>query len=250
MAKSDKTEQPTPKKKRDSRKKGQIAKSQDLIGWTGLLVGLYILPLTIGRIASATAATLGDLQAVAARPDADLTTQILGDALRRGFLATVPLIAAVTITLTLASLAQTGLLLTWKPITPDLKRINPLKGLQRLFSLRSAWETVKQLGKILIIIAIFWPRLMGLFEMLVGHGRIPLSVALPEAGRRILSLVRTIAWTVFVLALADYAYQRYQHRQDLKMTKQEVRDEHKNTEGDGMVKARIRALQRSMARNR
>ena len=62
--------------------------------------------------------------------------------------------------------------------------------------------------------------------------------------------MRAIAWTVFVLALADYAYQRYQHRKDLKMTKQEVRDEHKNTEGDGMVKARIRALQRSMARNR
>lgn len=250
MSKSDKTEQPTPKKKRDTRRKGQVARSADLAAWAALLVGLYLVPVTVGRVAEVAAGALGALRDTAAQPDPGVAVSVLGTTLRGGLLAAAPLIAAVSAVSVLATVAQTGLLLTFKPLVPDFKRIDPKRGLQRLLSVRSAWETAKQVAKITVVIGIAWPRARALTDVLVGSGRLPLSAALPAAGSAVLGLARTIAWTVFVLALVDYGFQRRQHRRDLRMTKQEVRDEHRNAEGDGSVKARIRAMQRSFARNR
>lgn len=250
MAKSDKTEQATPKKKKDSRRKGQIAKSQDLTSWFSLLVGLYLLPMTVGRLANVVSGSLSNVSALTSTPDPDSVVHILGTTLRDGFLAAAPLMLAVMGLTIVTSLAQTGLILTWKPIVPDFKRINPKQGIQRLFSVRSVWETGKQLLKVTIMVVIAWPRLRTLVEMLVGRGRLALSDSLPAAGQATLGLVRAITWTIFILSLADYGYQRYQHNRDMRMTKQEVRDEHKNAEGDGSVKARMRQMARSNMRNR
>lgn len=250
VGKSDKTEQPTPKRRRESRRKGQIAKSQDLTGWTTLLLGLYLLPMTIGRAAEIPVATFSALRAASQEPDAAAAVAALGTALRSGLLAIVPLLAALVLTSVLVTMSQTGLILTGKPLVPDFKRISPKQGVQRLLSTRSAWETAKQVLKITIVIALAWPRVTGLVEDLAGHGRLPLAEGLRVAGGQTLGLVRTIAWTMLVLSLADYGYQRFQHRRDLRMTKQEVKDELRNAEGDGMVKGRIRAIQRSLARNR
>lgn len=250
MGKSDKTEKPTAKKLRDTRKKGQIAKSQDLTAWAGLLVGLYLLPMAVGGLADTVSSALATMRGTATQPTSELAVSMLADTLRSGFLAVAPLMAAVAATSIVATLGQTGLVLSLKPLAPDFKRINPKQGIQRLFSVRSLWETVKQLVKVTIVIVIAWPRVVGLVEDLVGHGRLSLTDALPVAGSNMLGLVRTIAWVVFILSFADYGYQRYQHAKDLKMTKQEVRDEHKGAEGDAMVKGRIRSMQRAMARNR
>jgi flagellar biosynthetic protein FlhB len=250
MSKSDKTEKPTAKKRRDARNKGQVAKSQDLTSWTGLLVGLYLLPMTIGRLAEAAGGNLLGLRSAAVDPQPDLAVSALGHSLRAGFVAIAPLMFAVMLTGVAVSMSQTGLVLSWKAVVPDPKRISPKQGLQRLFSARSVWETVKQVIKITVVVAIAWPRVMGIVEDLAGHGRLALGDALPVAGAGILGLARTITWTVVVLSLADYGYQRYQHARDLRMTKQEVRDEFRNAEGDGMVKGRIRSMQRALARNR
>ncbi len=250
MSKSDKTEKPTAKKRRDSRRKGQVAKSQDLTSWAGLLVGLYLLPLTIGRLAEAAGATFHAARSAAIDPEPDLAVSILGESLRDALIAIAPLLGAVALASVAVTMSQTGLMLSWKAIVPDPKRISPKQGIQRLLSVRSVWETAKQLIKITVVLAISWPRVMGIVEDLAGHGRLPLGVALPVAGSGILGLARTITWTVLVLSLADYGYQRFQHARDLRMTKQEVKDEYKSSEGDGMVKGRIRSMQRALARNR
>lgn len=250
MAKSDKTEQPTPKRRRESRRKGQIAKSQDLTGWTSLLLGIYLLPMTVRRLAALPADAFGAVRAASLEPDPATAVNALGATLYAGLMAIVPLLGALVLTSVLVTMGQTGLILTGKPLVPDFKRISPKQGFQRLFSMRSAWETGKQVLKITIVIALAWPQVTGLVTDLAGHGRLPLDEGLRVAGDRTLGLVRTIAWTMFVLSLADYGYQRFQHQRDLRMTKQEIKDEYRNAEGDGMVKGRIRALQRSMARNR
>ncbi len=250
MKDGDKTEQATPKKKRESRRKGQIAKSQDLTSWAALLVGLHLLPVAVGRLARVVAGSMHGLREVTDSTEAEATVGLLGATLRDAMLAAAPLMLAAMGVAALSSVGQTGLLFTLKPIVPDFKRINPKNGVQRLFSIRSAWETLKQLLKITIIIGIAWPRVLQLIDVLVGHGRLTLGAALPAAGASVLGLARAVTWTVFLLSLADYGYQRSQHRRDLKMTKQQVRDEHKNAEGDGSVKARMRSMQRSMARNR
>jgi flagellar biosynthetic protein FlhB len=250
MSKSDKTEPATAKKKRDSRQKGQVAKSQDLTAWTGLLVGLYLLPMTVGRMADVFNGSLNDVRAMTTVPEPDATIRLVGVGLRDGFLAAAPMMLVVMLVSVVTSLAQTGLILSGKALKPDFKRVSPKQGIQRLFSVRSAWETGKQLLKMMIVIAIGWPRVVELVETLAGRGRLGFSDALPAAGASALGLVRAITWTVFLLSLADYGYQRYQNIRDMRMTKQEVRDEHKQAEGDGSVKARMRAMQRSMARNR
>lgn len=250
MSKSDKTEKPTPKRRRESRRKGQIAKSQDLTSWMGLLVGLYLLPMTISRLVVVPMDSLSALRAASSQPTPELAVRALGAGLRSGLVAILPLLGVLVVTSVAVTMGQTGLILTGKPLVPDFKRINPKQGFQRLFSMRSAWETVKQILKITIVISLAWPRLMHLVEDLAGHGRLSLDTGLRIAGDDIMALVRTITWTMFVLSVADYGYQRFQNARDLRMTKQEVKDEYKNTEGDGMVKGRIRSLQRSMARNR
>lgn len=250
MAKSDKTEKPTAKKKRDTRKKGQIAKSQDLTAWASLLVCLYVLPMSLGQLAKVTSGALESMRNMSTEPTPDLAVSVLAVTLRDAFLAVAPLMGVAVVTSMVATLGQTGLVFSLKPLVPDFKKISPKQGIQRLFSVRSVWETIKQVLKISIVIAIAWPRVVSLVEDLAGHGRLPLSASLQSASGNMLALVRTIAWVVFILSFADYAYQRHQHAKDMKMTKQEVRDEHKNQEGDGQVKGRIRSMQRALARNR
>ncbi len=250
MSKSDKTEQATPKKRRDARRKGQLGKSQDLIGWFSLLVGMYMLPWTVRRLLTATGDSLTHVRAASRQADGKLATEVLGSTLRGGFMAVLPLMLTMMVCAVVASVGQTGLLLTGKPLKPDFKRLNPVQGFKRLFSVRSVWETVKQLTKMSVVVVITLPRLRRVVEAMVGHGRLPLQPAFQIAADAVLGLIRAIAWTMFVIALADFVYNKIQHRRDLRMTKQEVREEHRNAEGDGMMKGRIRALQRSMSRNR
>lgn len=250
MSKSDKTEKPTPKKKKESKEKGQVAKSQDLTSWASLLVALYVLPWSIGRIATATASTFNAMRATANAPETEVALGLFAKALRDGFIAVAPLMAVVVFSSVVATVGQVGVMLAPKALKPDFKRISPKQGFQRLFSIRSIWETVKQLLKIGIISAIAWPRMRDLFNGLIGNGRLPLGEALPLAASGTMGLARTVTWTVFILSFADYGYQRFQTQRDLKMSKQEVRDEQRNTEGDAQVKGRIRSLQRALARNR
>lgn len=250
-SKQDKTELPTPKKRRESRRKGQIARSQDLTAWASVLIGLYLVPMTVGRLAMVVQDSFRQISMMSPSSiSAGDTVIILGSTLRSGFVAIAGLVAVAFASSFVASFAQTGPLLTLKPLVPDFKRINPKKGFQRLFSPRSLWETGKQLVKLGVIIAAAWPRASRLVDNLIGPSRPALGEGLAHAGAETLAVVRIVAWAMLVVAAADYGYQRYKHGQDLKMTKQEVRDENKNAEGDAQVKGRIRSLQRSLARNR
>lgn len=250
MGKSDKTEKPTAKRKQESRKKGQIAKSQDLTAWTSLLIGIYLLPMTIGKLAEVVNSSFNEIRASSKEIDNDAIVHVLATTLRDGFLAIIPLLAAVVTASVVVTMGQTGLFLALKPLVPDFKRINPKQGFQRLVSPRSLWETVKQLLKIAVVMVIAWPRVLALVNDLAGHGRLPLGSGLMAAGDNIMGLIQSIAWTMVVLSFADYGYQRYQNAKDQRMTKQEVKDEHRNAEGDAMVKGRMRSMQRSVARNR
>jgi flagellar biosynthetic protein FlhB len=250
MAKNDKTEPATPKKKRESRQKGEVAKSSDLTGWAALLAALYLVPMAVGNLTGAVGGVLTRTTDLSGVVDPDVAVEILGDTMRRGFLAVAPLLLVAAAVTVMTSLGQTGLLLSGKALKPNFKRVNPKSGFQRLFSVRSVWETVKQLFKFAIILGIAWPVMSNLVTSLVGQGRLVFVDSLADVGNSVLGLCRTVTWTVFGLSFADYGYQRYQHNRDMRMTKQEVRDEYKNAEGDGSVKARMRSMQRSMARNR
>jgi flagellar biosynthetic protein FlhB len=247
---SDKTEKPTAKKRHDARRKGKVAKSSDVIEWGTLLVGSYLIPGVIQRLAGATASSIAGVQRTAGQPNAELAAGALGAALRRGFLAALPLLVVTMVVTVVASVGQTGLLLTGKPLVPDFKRLNPIAGLKRLLSPQSLWTTAKQLVRMAIVAWLAVPRIKAVVTSLTGRGRIELRESFVIAGDSVLGLVRLVAFWMLMLGLFDYGFQRFQHARGLRMTKQEVRDEHRQAEGDGMVKGRIRALQRAMSRNR
>jgi flagellar biosynthetic protein FlhB len=249
-AKGDKTEAPTQKKRKDTRKKGQVAKSQDLAPWLALLAGTYVLPLTIGGLARAMTTSLAEIKTIGVEPDTGKALDILGSSLLSGFIAIAPILLVCALASTVAHLAQSGMILSLHPLKPDFKRVNPISGVKRLLSIRSVWETGKQMAKGIVIFMIARPRIERLAGALTERGRVPLLEGLGSIGGELLGLVRAIAWTILVIALADYAFQKRKHVSDMKMTKQEIRDEYRGSEGDPQVKQRMRALQMAMSRNR
>lgn len=251
MSKRDgKTEAPTEKKKRDARKKGTTAKSQDLGPWITLLVGTYVLPAAISNTATAATRSLASLRSMSAQPDVQKAPELLGQALYGGLIAIAPFLAVCLLVGVVSHLAQTGLLLSMHPLKPDFKRLNPITGFKNLFSAKSLWTTVKQVAKSAVIAWVAWPHVTRISENLTRSGRVPLLEALAASGQALMALTRSVCYAVIVIALLDYAFQRRSTRLDLRMTKQEVRDEMKNSEGDPMVKGRIRQLQVALARSR
>jgi len=250
VAKGDKTEAPTQKKRKDTRKKGQVAKSQDLAPWLALLVGTYVLPLTVGGLARAMTASLAEIKTIGVEPDQSNAIAILGNSLLTGFIAIAPILLVCALASTVAHLAQSGMILSLHPLKPDFKRVNPISGVKRLLSIRSVWETGKQLAKGVVIFMVARPRVENLAAALTERGRVPLLEGLGTVGGQLLGLIRAISWTILLIALADYAFQKRKHVSDMKMTKQEIRDEYRGSEGDPQVKQRMRALQMAMSRNR
>jgi flagellar biosynthesis protein FlhB len=140
--------------------------------------------------------------------------------------------------------------LSLHPLKPDFKRINPVQGVRRLLSIRSAWETVKQLAKSAVIGWLCWPHVREISRQLSEHGRVPLWTGLRDSSSALVGMTRATCYAVIGIALVDFAYQRRSKILDLRMTKQEVRDELRNTEGDPQVKGRIRSMQAALSRRR
>ena len=248
----ERTEEPTPKKREKSREEGQVAKSRELASVAVLGVSLiyfyFASSVLITRImdmmkshfarAGSTTLTIDSIQALAI----DMILQ------------TVAILAPFLILLIIASLAanllQVGFMFSPKAIAPKLSKIDPIKGFKRMFSLRSVTELVKSVLKIVIIAMVAWLTVrseidstLPLMDQEVGE----ILVYISRVSFRILAMT---CWVLVALAILDYVYQRWEFERNLKMTKQEVRDENKQTEGDPLIKGRIRRLQREMARKR
>ncbi|MFZ4811069.1 MAG: EscU/YscU/HrcU family type III secretion system export apparatus switch protein [Ilumatobacteraceae bacterium] len=245
-----KSEKPTDKKKRDARKKGTVAKSQDLGPWVTLLVASYLIPLLVRGVSESAVESLATMKVVAEQPDSQTAVALLGSAMKMGLFAVLPFLGVCALVGIVTQLGQTGLVMSLQPLKPDLKRLDPIAGTKKLFSVRSLWETAKQVTKGAIIAWLCWPKINVVAHQLIDRGRVPLWSGLAISGEAILGMVRTVSMAVVVIALIDFAYQKRSTLLDLKMTKQEVRDEMRSSEGDPMVKQRMRALRHALARNR
>ncbi len=251
MSKRDgRTEAPTEKKKRDSRKKGTVSKSQDLGPWITLLVGTYLVPSLIGATSSSAAQSLASLRSVAAQPDSQKAVHLLGQAMYGGLMAVLPFLGICSLVVIVTNLGQTGLVLSLHPLKPDFKRVNPIEGAKRLLSLKSLWETAKQVAKSVLIAWLCWPHINQVAENLTSHGRVALLDGLAESSRALLGMTRAVCYAIVIVAMVDFLYQRRGRLMDLKMTKQEIRDEMRSSEGDPLMKQRIRSMQMALSRSR
>lgn len=246
----DKTEAPTAKRKQDARKKGTIAKSQDLSAWLTMLAATYAIPATIHAATSVVVNGLQSVRKISDQSDPSEALHLLTDGLQGAIFAVMPvLLAAMTVGI-VSHFAQAGLVVSFHPLKPDFKRVNPIEGTKRLLSPKSLWETGKQVAKSVLIGWLSWPHINRVAENLTGGGRVPLMDGLSESARALMAMTRAICYAIIVVALVDFMYQRRSKVMDLKMTKQEVRDEMRNSEGDPHIKQRIRSMQMALSRSR
>ena len=248
----EKTEEPTDKKRRDARKKGQVARSQELNAAFVLLAGFFVIKVLweyiYENIAGYSAYIFANISMFSFSTESIMEI-FLGIVVLLGKTA-FPIMLGITVLALAINFFQVGFVVSTEKIEPKLDNINPINGFGRIFSKRSLVELAKSIFKILII---------GFFLYLYLKDEVPfmpyfiyydLGHSLTEIADKIFTMAFQVIGVIMVMAIADYAYQSWQTTQDLMMTKQEVKDEYKQTEGDPQIKGKIKQKQRQMAMSR
>ncbi len=253
MASEEKTEKATPKKRRDQRKEGNVASSKDVIAVASLIGCFYCLQMLFPMIYESLRDTMiFQISAVESIEELSLgNLQMLG-------MKAVTVLSKCIFPLGVISLAigvvatgiQTRFNVTTKPLKFKLSKLNPLKGLKNMFSLKQVVELLKAVIKIIILGVILYGILKDEIVVIAQMMDIdPLSSS-AYILKEIMSMVLKISMVFAAIAGFDYFYQRWSYEKNLKMTKEEVKEEYKQTEGDPKIKGKIRSLQQSMARSR
>lgn len=248
----DKTEPATWKRRKKARDEGQVARSQELVTSVILLVFLHSLPAVAPGIADR--ATGFCLEAFAAAGKGRLEAESIGSLALSGLnqvvLLAAPLLALVCVTALVANVAQVGLHFTPKLLQPKPHRLNPLQGLKKLVSPRSGVELLKGSLKLGIVAFSGWKFLAANWETIFALAETSPGVVAPRIGAMAFEMAKQMVATLAIIAALDYAYQRWEFERNLRMTKQEVRDEFKEAEGNPEIKAKIRRKQREISRRR
>ncbi len=247
----EKTEKATPKKLEDARKEGNVPKSMEFSGFVVLLISSLILIFYVKYITVHLEDYFGYISSLIG---CELTKKRVFDIVLNTIfyilIIMLPIMIIIAIAGVLANVSQIGFLFTVKPIIPKLEKINPIKGLKKLFSLKTLVEGLKMTLKVIIAFGV------GYFLFLQFLPQIPkleLMNVLEQIKwfeNKAVILIFSMLAVFFVFALIDFIYQRYSYKKSLRMSKQEIKDEFKQTEGSPEIKARIRQVQREMAKKR
>ncbi len=249
----EKTEKATPKKRQDQRKKGQVLKSQDVTSAIVLLSVFLFLLFGAGfmrdRIFSFFYQTFNRYVLIDSL-SVELVMEIYSDVLMEMGFILLPIMLVAMVAAVAANFFQFGLLFTTEPLKMDLKKLDPIKGLKRIFSLRAIIELIKSVLKISLIgsvtVVILWMNLENVLSLSFKTAWDTLSTV------SYLTVMMGIAasFVLLFVSILDYFYQKYDFEKNLKMSKQDIKDEYKNSEGDPVVKSRIKQRQREMAMRR
>jgi len=248
----EKTEKATPKKRRDSRKKGQVAKSADIVSALTLLAVFIVFLFAVPRMGEGLAAMMrstlenGLNQPLNEGEVQRLLTSLVFDV---GKLV-APVLGVAFVAAVFANVVQIGFVFSGDPLAFKPERLNPIAGFKRIYSVRAFVELLKSLLKVacvgFIAFLIIWMHL----DELIGLSRMTIGQALVFIGKLTLWMGFAASVTLLFLGLLDYLYQKYDYEKNLRMSKQEVKDEYKKTEGDPLIKSKIRERQRQMAMRR
>lgn len=254
MADSSKTEKATPKKRRDERKKGNVFLSQDAVAVVTLLGSFFVFWLMSGRIA----AQLSDFMRLCFTRCNFAGGLTLGDTVHELVMQALRLITRTVIPITLvtvlcavaATFAQTRMLVSSELLKPKFSRINPLEGFKRLFSLKSVINALKGILKISILMTIVYMSIRGMFSESAKYLYVDLRASSRHLFSQGMSMIIKIGIAFIALAALDFLYQWWDYERNLRMSKQEIKDEYKQTEGDPQIKGKIKEMQRKRAQSR
>ena len=248
----ERNEQASPRRKEEARKKGQVAKSQEMVSVSVLLGCVLFFYFGAGGMVQKLMVVISKSLRGAATTVVDQSSiqSLMLEFIYDSFLIMFPFLLTVFVAALLANYLQVGFLFSSESLQPNFSKISPLKGFQKLASLRSIAEMVKNICKLAIVSAVAYWTVSGEVENLFPLMDQSLWAILIYIGDVSFKIVVRTCWVLIVLAVLDYIYQRWEYERGLRMSKQEVKDEYKQTEGDPLLKGRIRRLQREMARRR
>ncbi len=248
----DKTEDPTDRKLTQAREQGNIPTSQEVKIWAGLVGALVVVSLFAPYMAQDVKRLLIPFiehphafpmeQPDVGRILAEITVSIIKVLILPMMLLMVLAVAS--------AMAQSGLMFLPDKLTVDFSKLSPMKGITRIFSGRNLVEFVKSLFKVGAVGFVIFLILRSHMSEYAGLAALDLMAMLDYLRHQVIAMIMVVVLMVFVLAAADWFYQRWAFTQQMKMTKQEIKDEHKQSEGDPMIKGRLRALRMQRARQR
>jgi len=247
----EKTEEPTPKKLEEARKEGNIAKSMDLSAFIMLLVASAVIILYLKYVAF----YLEEFYRffigfIGVEFTKNMVFLLILQSAKYFFILLAPIFIALLLAAIVANVAQFGFLFTIKPLIPKFEKINPIKGLKRLFSAKTFVEGIKMVLKSLVAFLVgFWL----FFDFIQDMPRVEMMEFYEQLkwfSNKAMILIFSMLGVFFVFGILDFAYQKYTYKKSLRMSKQEIKDEYKQTEGNPEVKAKIRQIQREMAKKR
>ncbi|WP_090284363.1 flagellar biosynthesis protein FlhB [Nitrosomonas mobilis] len=248
----EKTEPASPKRLEKAREEGQVARSQELTTFTVLMAAagsLWFIGSTIMHKLVAMLRNGLQLERELAHDQALLLPRLLQVTLE-GLLAIAPLFAWLALVALVAPMLLSGWLFSAKALVPDIKRLNPTKWLQRTFSVGGVIELFKAIAKALVIGGVAAMVMWQFKEQAFNQISMPLNLGLAAMGELMVLIFTLVVAAMLLIVLIDVPYQLWNHARQLKMSKEELRKESKEDEGDPQVKARIRGLQREAARRR
>jgi len=251
----DKTEKATPKKLDDARKEGRVARSSDLINGFMLLLMFFVLKLFGGIMANLfldsfvkyyNKASDISMEVFDVRQAVNLSNEIVLDIV----IASLPVLIGSFVVALVGNIVQVGWKVTGKPLKPKLDRLNPIGGLKRMFSQEKVVELIKSILKVLAIALVAYNEVKDRWKFILNLYDFEFMQAVLNIFDIVLDVGIKISVIFVVIGLADFGYQKWKHLHDLRMSKQEVKDEMKQSEGDPQIKGQIRQKMREGARRR
>lgn len=254
----EKTEEPTSKKLDDARKEGQVAKSKEIANAFGILALFLILKFYVGTMGESFieifrgiyAQIPNLIQMYDGMVPASAIMVLIRSVMLRMLLILAPVLLVALVVAFVCDVVQVKWRVTTKPLQPKFSKMNPIKGFSRIFSPSSLVELLKSVAKIGIVAYVVYSYLKDRLEDIFLLYDVTLNTAIGLVGEIVIDVGIRIAAVYMVLAFLDFAYQKWKFKQDMKMTKQEVKDEYKNSEGDPQIKGKQKQRMREASMRR
>lgn len=246
----EKTEKPTPQRLKKARKEGQIPRTQELGTWLGIAAASALLPMMVSNAFDEIQTLFVQVSAVAKHPETEALSVLMGQALSAFLVTLLPLALGMMVVGTVAAAAQGGVTFATKSMKPTMKKLNPFPGMKRMFGTQGLWEAAKALIKTAALGAVVVITSDRAQALVSSAGSLPLSAVTATFTDSAILMFRVVAVTGLIIAVADYVVVRVKTMKKLKMSQYEIKQEHKQSEGDPYMKAHRRGVQMSMSRNR
>jgi flagellar biosynthetic protein FlhB len=246
----EKTEKPTPQRLKKARKEGQIPRTQELGTWLGVATASVMLPMLVENAFDEVQRLFVQIGAVASHPETADLSVLMGQALTAFLTTVLPTAVAMMVVGTVAAAAQGGVTFATKSMKPTLKKLNPFPGIKKMFGTQGLWEATKAVIKTAALATVVLVTSDRAQALVSSAGALSLSAVAEVFTDSAILMFRVVAMTGLIIAIADYVIVRMKTMKQLKMSKYEIEQEHKQAEGDPHMKAHRRSVQMSMSRNR